>query len=104
MKENVHCHNSHTMEKRKVTSFLSVTHAMAINPINHHAFGFNAQGSCLEIRNVGEFCGIVLPKYFERSNILSFFRQLNKFGFKKISKCGLVCALCHALTCLLMLC
>lgn len=38
------------------------------------------------IKNINEFCENILPKYFKHSNFTSFQRQLNYYGFDKISK------------------
>eukprot|EP01029_Cantina_marsupialis_P011910 TRINITY_DN26414_c1_g1_i1.p1 TRINITY_DN26414_c1_g1~~TRINITY_DN26414_c1_g1_i1.p1 ORF type:complete len:427 (-),score=110.32 TRINITY_DN26414_c1_g1_i1:198-1478(-) len=47
--------------------------------------GWNAAGNALEIRNVNHFSELVLPTFFKHKNFASFARQLNMYGFKKMS-------------------
>ena len=42
-------------------------------------------GSTFIIKNQGEFTKTMLPYYYKHSNMASFVRQLNMYGFRKCS-------------------
>ena len=41
-------------------------------------------GSTFIIKNQGEFTKTMLPYYYKHSNMASFVRQLNMYGFHKV--------------------
>ncbi|NXY92085.1 HSF1 protein, partial [Alcedo cyanopectus] len=41
-------------------------------------------GSSFHVFDQGQFAKEVLPKYFKHSNMASFVRQLNMYGFRKV--------------------
>lgn len=49
----------------------------------HHLISWQPDGNSFIIKKVNEFSEIVLPKYFKHSNIQSYIRQLNMYGFSK---------------------
>ncbi|CAM9521994.1 unnamed protein product, partial [Heterosigma akashiwo] len=47
---------------------------------------WNADGNAFFVRQVDEFLNEILPKYFKQSKFASFQRQLNLYGFRKVTK------------------
>lgn len=50
------------------------------------AIMWTASGLAFHITNMKEFCGSVLTNYFRHHKYSSFLRQLNLYGFHKVSK------------------
>lgn len=48
-----------------------------------HLISWQPDGCSFIIKKVHEFSEVVLPKYFKHSNIQSYIRQLNMYGFSK---------------------
>ncbi|RYY69067.1 hypothetical protein EON63_24105, partial [archaeon] len=46
-----------------------------------HLIAWQPDGASFIIKKVHEFSETVLPKYFKHSNIQSYIRQLNMYGF-----------------------
>jgi hypothetical protein len=53
------------------------------NSCYSHLISWQPDGNSFLIKKVNEFSEIVLPKYFKHSNIQSYIRQLNMYGFSK---------------------
>mmetsp|Transcript_14794 Transcript_14794/g.26206 ORF Transcript_14794/g.26206 Transcript_14794/m.26206 type:complete len:537 (-) Transcript_14794:59-1669(-) len=51
-----------------------------------HLICWSAHGASFMIVDQDEFCQIVLPKYFRHTKLTSFQRQLNLYGFRRITK------------------
>lgn len=56
---------------------------MMSTPAYSHAITWNKQGDAVIIVNEKKLASEVLPHYFKHSNIASFIRQLNMYGFHK---------------------
>lgn len=46
---------------------------------------WNENGTSFTIKDSENFCKLVLPKYFKHNKIQSFIRQLNLYGFRKVT-------------------
>lgn len=57
---------------------------MVSDPTTDDYFRFTPDGSGLTILNVERFVSELLPLYFKHSNLSSFVRQLNTYGFSKV--------------------
>jgi hypothetical protein len=66
------------------SKFVRNLYEMTVSPENALAIGFSADGYCLEIRDPKLLSGEVLHRYFKHSNVSSFIRQLNNYGFRTI--------------------
>lgn len=53
------------------------------NNLYAHLISWQPDGNSFIIKKVNEFSEVVLPKYFKHSNIQSYIRQLNMYGFSK---------------------
>jgi hypothetical protein len=51
--------------------------------------GFLPHGRAFLVLNTEKFVNVLLPKYFKHGNWNSFVRQLNLYGFRRISSSGL---------------
>ncbi|OLL25582.1 Heat shock factor protein [Neolecta irregularis DAH-3] len=51
-----------------------------------HLISWNYPGTTFVVCNVVEFAKDVLPKHYKHNNFSSFVRQLNMYGFRKVSK------------------
>lgn len=66
------------------SKFVRNLYEMAIDTKNFHAVGFSQDGLCLEVRDSKLLSSEVLHRYFKHSNVSSFIRQLNNYGFKTV--------------------
>jgi hypothetical protein len=48
--------------------------------------GWILEGSAFKVFDNPRFCEIILPKYYRHNKIESFQRQLNMYGFKRVSR------------------
>ena len=52
--------------------------------VSDNLISWSEDGSSFTIRNQGEFTKTLLPYYYKHSNMASFVRQLNMYGFHKV--------------------
>ncbi|GKV00937.1 hypothetical protein SLE2022_012150 [Rubroshorea leprosula] len=52
---------------------------------NKKIVSWNTEGTGFVVWSPAEFSELILPRYFKHSNFSSFIRQLNTYGFKKVS-------------------
>jgi hypothetical protein len=87
LKESTFSKNSSStiLQKRQQTpAFLEKLFDILENDSSyHHLISWQPDGSSFIIKKVNEFSEVVLPKYFKHSNIQSYIRQLNMYGFSK---------------------
>jgi len=68
-----------------VPAFLSKLWKMVDNPESDDLVAWTNSGSSFVILDQMQFSKMILPYYYKHSNISSFIRQLNMYGFHKIS-------------------
>ena len=71
----------------KPPSFLERLRAILDAPSNEHVIRWVDNGLQFEVRQP-KLMHEILPNYFKHSNLSSFQRQLNYFGFHKVAPCG----------------
>ena len=71
----------------KPPSFLERLRAILDAPSNEHVIRWADNGLQFEVRQP-KLMHEILPNYFKHSNLSSFQRQLNYFGFHKVAPCG----------------
>ena len=74
--------------------FSDKLYSIFIDPNNIKICGFKSK-NVLYINNVKIFEKSILPKYFNHSNLKSFFRQLNYYNFKKNNFENNYCEIIH---------
>lgn len=67
-----------------VPAFVSKLWKMVDDPGNHHLISWSEHGSTFIIHKPLEFTSSLLPYYYKHSNMSSFVRQLNMYGFHKV--------------------
>ena len=63
---------------------------------------WGSEGNSFIIRNQTEFAKTLLPYYYKHSNMASFVRQLNMYGFHKVTNYGNTAEIQHISFILLM--
>eukprot|EP00166_Cyanidium_caldarium_P006286 ctg_883.g409 len=71
--------------KPGATPFVQKVYELVQDASTDETVGWEASGRSFVIRRVGDFTEVVLPSYFKHSNMSSFVRQLNQYGFHKVS-------------------
>ncbi|XP_077982763.1 heat shock factor protein-like isoform X2 [Glandiceps talaboti] len=67
-----------------VPAFLTKLLALIEDPKTDDLIRWSRNGTSFIVGDQGRFSKEVLPKYFKHSNIASFIRQLNMYGFRKL--------------------
>jgi hypothetical protein len=65
-------------------SFLKNTYEILCDESLSSIVSWTEDGTSFIIFDIYNFANIVLPRYFKHSNLASFIRQLNNYGFSKI--------------------
>ena len=67
-----------------VPAFLAKLWKMVDDPDTNHLISWGHNGNSFVINNQTEFSQSLLPYYYKHSNLASFVRQLNMYGFHKV--------------------
>ncbi|KAJ4971874.1 hypothetical protein NE237_004973 [Protea cynaroides] len=65
--------------------FLSKTYMLVGDPSTNHIISWNSDGTSFIVWKPAEFSSDLLPTLFKHSNFASFVRQLNTYGFRKVT-------------------
>ncbi|XP_025837422.1 heat shock factor protein isoform X2 [Agrilus planipennis] len=68
-----------------VPAFLSKLWKMVNDPSTNHLISWSAAGNSFIIQNQAQFWYELLPLYYKHNNMSSFVRQLNMYGFHKMT-------------------
>lgn len=72
------------MSMKVVPAFLSKLWKMVDNPDTDYLISWTEGGASFIIKNQTQFAQSLLPYYYKHSNMASFIRQLNMYGFRKV--------------------
>nr|6J6W_A Chain A, Heat shock factor protein 4 [Homo sapiens]6J6W_B Chain B, Heat shock factor protein 4 [Homo sapiens] len=67
-----------------VPAFLGNLWALVGDPGTDHLIRWSPSGTSFLVSDQSRFAKEVLPQYFKHSNMASFVRQLNMYGFRKV--------------------
>ncbi|XP_055807881.1 heat stress transcription factor B-3-like [Solanum dulcamara] len=73
------------VRKASTPPFLLKTYMLVEDPATDDVISWNSDGSAFIVRQPAEFARDLLPTLFKHSNFSSFVRQLNTYGFRKIT-------------------
>lgn len=76
---------ANTMGSNPVPAFLTKLWALVENPTCDDLICWDESGKSFHVFDQGRFAKEILPLYFKHSNIASFIRQLNMYGFRKVT-------------------
>ncbi|XP_069113808.1 heat shock factor protein-like isoform X2 [Argopecten irradians] len=77
-------HGSSGMSSSNVPAFLTKLWALVENPTCDDLICWDPTGNSFHVYEQARFSKEILPLYFKHSNIASFIRQLNMYGFRKV--------------------
>ncbi|XP_021342117.1 heat shock factor protein-like isoform X2 [Mizuhopecten yessoensis] len=77
-------HSSSGMSSSNVPAFLTKLWALVENPTCDDLISWDQTGNSFHVYEQARFSKEILPLYFKHSNIASFIRQLNMYGFRKV--------------------
>ncbi|KAG7033512.1 Heat stress transcription factor B-3, partial [Cucurbita argyrosperma subsp. argyrosperma] len=73
------------MKKSTPPPFLVKTYTVVEDPATDKVISWNGEGTAFVVWQTAEFAKDVLPKLFKHCNFSSFVRQLNTYGFRKVT-------------------
>ncbi|XP_073060117.1 heat stress transcription factor B-3-like [Primulina eburnea] len=73
------------VRKASASPFLVKTYMVVEDPATDEVISWNADGTAFIVWQTAEFARDLLPTLFKHSNFSSFIRQLNTYGFRKVS-------------------
>ncbi|KAM3288725.1 heat stress transcription factor B-3 [Capsicum chacoense] len=73
------------VRKSSTPPFLLKTYMLVEDPATDDIISWNSDGSAFIVRQPAEFARDLLPTLFKHCNFSSFVRQLNTYGFRKIT-------------------
>ncbi|XP_074605492.1 uncharacterized protein LOC141858598 [Brevipalpus obovatus] len=76
---------SKTFASSNVPAFLTKLWKLVSDPKYDHLIHWSENGKSFIIKNQAQFAKDLLPLYFKHNNMASFIRQLNMYGFRKIT-------------------
>ncbi|KAH7668463.1 Heat shock transcription factor family protein [Dioscorea alata] len=72
-------------QRSSLTPFLLKTYRLVDDPAFNDVISWNSEGSAFVVWRPVEFARDLLPKFFKHGNFNSFVRQLNTYGFRKVT-------------------
>ncbi|OMJ18349.1 Heat shock factor protein [Smittium culicis] len=76
--------SSNVNQRIRVTGFLNKLYCLVEEPSTDGFIRWSENGESFFVYKHEEFAKEILPKYFKHSNLSSFVRQLNMYGFHKV--------------------
>ncbi|XP_045193145.2 heat shock factor protein-like isoform X2 [Mercenaria mercenaria] len=77
-------HSASEIAVNNVPAFLSKIWALVDDPTTDELIAWDSSGMSFHVYDQARFAKEILPLYFKHSNIASFIRQLNMYGFRKV--------------------
>ncbi|KAI3388377.1 hypothetical protein SNEBB_003737 [Seison nebaliae] len=77
--------HNHNDDRNPQAQFIKKLWKLVNDPQSRNIVSWHPNGKSFFIHNTNLFCETVLPSYFKHRNVASFVRQLNMYGFKKVS-------------------
>ena len=68
-----------------ITAFLAKLWALVNDPTCNDLIAWDGTGNSFHVYDQARFSREILPRYFKHNNFASFIRQLNMYGFRKMS-------------------
>ena len=68
-----------------VTAFVAKLWALVNDPLCDDLIAWSSSGESFHVSDQSRFSREILPRYFKHNNFASFIRQLNMYGFRKVS-------------------
>ena len=68
-----------------ITAFLAKLWALVNDPTCDDLITWDSSGGSFHVYDQARFSREILPRYFKHNNFASFIRQLNMYGFRKVS-------------------